>query len=59
VIELLTEQHRQIRQLFDSMHAASGTDRDAACVLCGPNGDEGLGDREAVHEAQVYGQLLR
>jgi hemerythrin superfamily protein len=30
VIELLIEQHRQIRQLFDSVRAASGTDRDAA-----------------------------
>ena len=24
-------------------------------ALCGPNGDEGLGYREAVHEAQQYG----
>jgi hemerythrin superfamily protein len=30
VIEFLIEQHRQIRQLFDNVRTASGTDREAA-----------------------------
>lgn len=28
-------------------------------ALCGPNGDEGLGEREALHEARQNGQLMR